>query len=204
MSERSEAVPTPEGEYFESEPVRRLVGPARRWSRLVALVLSRRWRLYRTGTIRFLLALWLCLFLHALRRLFLLDRSCITPPMRNGRSSFAGNWRMSPCSLPVMALFFIPILLLRHHLYGWMNDPAGQRSRARFQARLSELAIFPRPRASSLLSFSLSRRCCSAAFPFGRIKDGNPRYTLKMRRLAFVSLPLFAPLPDLRRLRLAA
>ena len=92
--------------------------------------------------------------------------------------------------LPLMAVFFIPILLFRHHLYEWTNVAPGHDP------------VLDSKRAYLNWNFFLVRSLfyfvffTTAAFLFRRFsvaqdRDGNPAYTLKMRKLAFTSLPLF-------------
>jgi hypothetical protein len=93
--------------------------------------------------------------------------------------------------MPLMAVFLIPILLLRHHLYEWMNIAPGQ------------IHLLDSKRAYLNWNFFLVRSFLyfaffiTAAWLFRRLsirqdRDGNPAFTLKMRKLAFISLPLFA------------
>src|SRR3954463_11988370 len=93
--------------------------------------------------------------------------------------------------LAVMALFFIPIVIFRHHLYDWMNVPLGKDP------------ILDSKRGYLNWNFFIIRAVIyfvvfiGASFLFRRFsiaqdRDGNPGYTLKMRRLAFIALPLFA------------
>ena len=152
----------------------------------------------------YLLAVCVRVFLHALRRLFLLDHrpSRHRRRMVGGRAAAVGKHRAACCR--VLAFFFIPILLLRHHLYRWMDIPPGHRRRARRQARVSELVTSS---SSAPFSFSSSSDCrdsvAAALFRRARISDGNPRFTIWMRKVAFISLPLFALCSHLWRLRLA-
>jgi hypothetical protein len=92
--------------------------------------------------------------------------------------------------LSVMAVFFIPVLIFRHQVYEWMNIPVGQNH------------LLDTKRAYLNWNFFLARSIfyfvffIFAAFLFRRFsiaqdRDGNPRYTLSMRRLGFVALPLF-------------
>ena len=92
--------------------------------------------------------------------------------------------------LPLMAVFFIPVLLFRHHIYEWMNIAPGHDP------------VLDSKRAYLNLNFFLVRSLfyfvffSSVAFLFRRFsvaqdRDGNPAYTLKMRKLAFIALPLF-------------
>jgi hypothetical protein len=91
----------------------------------------------------------------------------------------------------VLALFFVPVLLLRHHLYAWMDVRPGLDH------------VLDRKRGYLNWGFFLGR----TIFYFGffvvaslllrrlsirQDKDGNPIYTIRLRQVAFVSLPLFA------------
>jgi hypothetical protein len=92
--------------------------------------------------------------------------------------------------MPLMAVFFIPIILFRHHIYEWMNIAPGHDP------------VLDSKRAYLNWNFFLVRSIfyfvffISVAWLFRRLsirqdRDGNPAYTLKMRKLAFVALPLF-------------
>jgi hypothetical protein len=85
--------------------------------------------------------------------------------------------------IPVMAVFFIPVLIFRHHLYEWLNVAPGHDP------------ILDSKRAYLNWHFFLIRAIfyftffTAAAFLFRRLsvrqdRDGNPAYTLKMRRTA--------------------
>ena len=72
MSERSQIVPAPEGEYFETSSVQRFILAAggRRCCRALALS---DWRGHLAIAIQFFLVVRLHLFFHPLLRLFVLD-----------------------------------------------------------------------------------------------------------------------------------
>lgn len=93
--------------------------------------------------------------------------------------------------LAVMALFFITVLVLRHHLYEWMNIRPDQdyhldskRAYLNWHFFLARGIFFF---AFFIIASQLFRR-----FSVRQDKDGNPRFTLMMRKLSFISLPLFA------------
>ena len=93
--------------------------------------------------------------------------------------------------LPVMALFFIPIIIFRRNLYEWMNVPVGHDPILDSKRAYLNWHFFVIRAIFYFVFFS------TAAFLFRRFsvlqdKDGNPGYTLKNRRLGFVALPLFA------------
>jgi len=91
----------------------------------------------------------------------------------------------------VLLLFFVPVLLLRHHLYGWMDVPLGvdpvldsKRGYLNWGFFLGRSVIYF---AFFIIAALLLRR-----FSIRQDKDGNPLFTVRLRKVAFVSLPLFA------------
>ncbi len=91
----------------------------------------------------------------------------------------------------VLALFFPTILVLRHHLYEWMNvrphhDEALDLKRAYLNWH------FFLVRALIVLAFFVIASFLLRRFSVLQDKDGNPRFTLLMRKISFISLPLFA------------
>src|SRR5947199_9890758 len=123
MSERSQAVPTPEGEYLEGN----------RFAGLSFLL----------GLIAFV-ALVLCLvgaivnphqfsysWLFAFAFFFTLCVGCffwtIVHHATDAEWSVAVRRQLENLAalLAVLALLFVPILLLRHHLYSWLDIPPG-------------------------------------------------------------------------------
>jgi hypothetical protein len=93
--------------------------------------------------------------------------------------------------LAVMALFFIPVLLLRHHLYEWLNIPPG-REPALDSKRAYLNWNFFLTRAIFFFAFFIIASQLLRRFSVRQDKDGNPRFTLLMRKVSFISLPLFA------------
>jgi len=93
--------------------------------------------------------------------------------------------------LGVVAVFFIPILLLRHHLYAWMDIPPGaepaldtKRAYLNFGFFLVRAILFF---GLFILATQLLRR-----LSIRQDSDGNPRHTIWMRKVAFAGLPVFA------------
>jgi hypothetical protein len=93
--------------------------------------------------------------------------------------------------LAVMALFFIPIVIFRHHLYEWMNlkvgvDPVldGKRGYLNWHFFLIRSIFY--------FVFFIGATLLFRRFSIRQDRDGNPAYTLSNRRLGFVALPLFA------------
>jgi hypothetical protein len=93
--------------------------------------------------------------------------------------------------MPVLAVFFLPILFWRKYLYRWMNIPPGvdpvfelKRAYLNFGFFLGRAIFFF---AALIVVAYLLRR-----FSVRQDKDGNPQFTIWMRRAAFIGLPLFA------------
>jgi len=91
----------------------------------------------------------------------------------------------------VLALFFIPILLLRHHLYEWMNIPPGKEPNLDSKRAYLNLTWFV-IRAVVFLGFFIIASNLLKSFSVRQDKDGNPKFTIWLRKVSFVSLPLFA------------
>ena len=189
MSERSEVLPTPEGEYFESSRVSGL-----------SLVLG----------IVAVIALVLCCvgafvsphqfsysWLFAFAFFFTLCAGCffwtIVHHATDAEWSVVVRRQLENIAalLWVLAILFIPILLLRHHLYSWMDIPAGveaaldtKRAYLNWQFFLIRAVVF--------LGFFLLAALALRRFSVLQDKDGNPRFTIDMRKMSFISLPMFA------------
>src|SRR4051812_41536834 len=91
----------------------------------------------------------------------------------------------------VLALLFIPILLLRHHLYHWMNVPLGEDHV--LDAKRGYLSWeFFLLRALFFLTFFIIAGFLLRRLSVRQDQNGNPGFTISMRKVSFVSLPLFA------------
>ncbi len=93
--------------------------------------------------------------------------------------------------LPVLGLLFIPVWLLRKNLYRWMDIPRGvdplldaKRGYLNWEFFLIRSVFFFV--ALAIVAYLLRR------FSVDQDRDGNPRFTLMMRKLSFVGLPIFA------------
>ncbi len=93
--------------------------------------------------------------------------------------------------MPVLAVLFLPIWLWRKYLYRWMDIPVGidpgldaKRSYLNWEFFLGRAVFFFV--ALTLVAWFLRKLSVQ------QDRDGNPRYTILMRRLAFVGLPVFA------------
>ena len=93
--------------------------------------------------------------------------------------------------IAVMALFFVPILLLRHHLYDWMNIAPGNEANLDSKRAYLNLNFFIL-RAIVFLGFFIIASQLLRRFSVRQDKYGGPLFTVRLRKVAFVSLPLFA------------
>jgi len=91
----------------------------------------------------------------------------------------------------ILALFFIPIFLLRHQLYDWMNIAPGKEANLDSKRLYLNLTFFV-VRAVFFLGFFIIASLLLKRFSVRQDKDGNPRFTIWLRKVSFVSLPLFA------------
>jgi hypothetical protein len=189
MSERSQTVPTPEGEYFESG---RFMGLSFLLGviALVALALSVVGAIVNPHQLSFS---WLFAFAF----FFTLCAGCffwtIVHHATDAEWSVVVRRQLENIAalLLVLALLFVPILLLRHHLYEWMNIPPGhehlldsKRAYLNWDFFLGRAVLFLGSFAAAALAL---RR-----FSVRQDKDGNPRFTIWMRKVSFISLPMFA------------
>ena len=189
MSERLSNAPTPEGEYFESG----------RFAGLSVLL----------GVIAFV-ALALCgagaaidtrqfsySWLFAFAFFFTLCAGCFfwtivhyavdaewTVVVRRQLENIA-------VLIGVVAIFFIPIFLLRHQLFDWMNIPHGAEENLDSKRAYLNLTFFV-VRAVFFLGFFIIASQLLKRFSVRQDKDGNPKFTIWLRKVSFVSLPLFA------------
>jgi hypothetical protein len=93
--------------------------------------------------------------------------------------------------LTVLALLFIPILLLRHHLYSWMDIPRGAEEALDTKRGYLNWPFFFL-RAVVFLGCFLLAALTLLRLSSQQDKDGNPRFTIAMRKVSFMSLPMFA------------
>ena len=189
MSERSHTAPTPEGEYFESS---RFAG----LSSLLGLIA--------------IVALALCIvgaflnphqfsysWLFAFAFFFTLCAGCffwtIVHHATDAEWSVVVRRQLENIAalLTVLALLFVPILLLRHHLYAWMDIPPGvEPSLDTKRAYLNP--VFFLVRAVVFLGFFLLAALALRRLSMEQDKNGNPGFTIGMRKVSFISLPMFA------------
>ncbi|MFN2509074.1 MAG: hypothetical protein ABR589_09925 [Chthoniobacterales bacterium] len=189
MSERSHAVPTPEGEYFEKN---RFVG----LSLLLGIIAVVGLGLSGLGAFlspeQFAYS-WLFAFAY----FFTLCAGCffwiIVHHTVDAEWSVVvrRQWENLALLLPLIALFFIPIYLLRHHLYEWLIIAPGQDHLLDSKRAYLNLDFFV-VRALVFFAFFSIGAFFFRKISIGQDRDGNPAATLRMRKLAFICLPLFA------------
>ncbi len=189
MSDRSHPLPAPEGEYFETS----------RFAGLSVLL----------GLIAFV-ALALCgagaaidpkqlsySWLFAFAFFFTLCAGCffwtIVHHATDAEWSVVVRRQLENIAvlLAVLAVFFLPILFLRHHLYEWMNIPPGKEATLDSKRAYLNWDFFLL-RTVIFLGFFIIASQLLRRFSVRQDKDGNPRFTIWMRKVAFASLPLFA------------
>jgi len=189
MSERSHTVPTPEGEYFESS---RFAG----LSFLLGLIAVIALVLCAVGAVvnphQFSYS-WLFAFAF----FFTLCAGCFFWTIVHHATD--ADWSVVvrrqleniAALLVVLALLFVPILLLRHHLYAWMDIPPGHEASLDSKRAYLNWHFFL-VRAVVFLGFFAFAALALRRFSSRQDKDGNPRFTIGMRKVSFISLPMFA------------
>src|SRR5213082_2712148 len=189
MSERLHGVPTPEGEYFDSG---RFTG--------LSFVL---------GVVA-VIALVLCAvgaivnphqfghsWLFAFAFFFTLCAGCffwtIVHHVTDAEWTVVVRCQLENIAalLAVLALLFVPILLLRHHLYSWMDIPPGHEASLDSKRAYLNWNFFL-GRAILFFAFFIFSSLSLRRLSVRQDKDGNPRFTIWMRKVAFISLPMFA------------
>ena len=189
MSERSEVLPQPEGEYFESG---RFAGLSVLLGAIafVTLILSVVGAYIEPEQFAFS-------WLFSLAVVFTLCAGCFfwtivhyatdaewTVVVRRQLENVASMFL-------IVALLFIPVLLLRHHLYGWMSTPPGQDHLLDAKRAYLNWEFFLTRAAITFVFFIIASQLLRR-LSIRQDKDGNPQYTLTLRKVSFVSLPLFA------------
>jgi hypothetical protein len=189
MSERSNIPPAPEGEYFESS---RFAG----MSMLIGLIAFVALALCGAGVVLQPAQLSFS-WLFAFAFYFTLCAGCffwtIVHHATDAEWSVVVRRQLENIAVlfAVLAVFFIPILLLRHHLYEWMNIAPGKVEALDSKRPYLNFNFFVL-RAVIFLGFFIIASQLLRRFSIRQDKDGNPQFTLWMRKVSFVSLPLFA------------
>jgi hypothetical protein len=82
-------------------------------------------------------------------------------------------------------------LLLRQHLYEWMKIAPGKEATLDSKRAYLNLSFFIL-RAAFFLGFFVIASQLLRTFSVRQDKDGNPKFTIWLRKVSFASLPLFA------------
>jgi hypothetical protein len=189
MSERSQTMPTPEGEYFESSrftSLSFLLGLIA----VIALALSVVGAFVNPQQLSFS---WLFAFAF----FFTLCAGCffwtIVYHATDADWSVVVRRQLENIAalLAVLAFLFVPILLLRHHLYAWMDIPPGHEPALDSKRAYLNWNFFL-GRAVFFLGFFAVAAIALRRLSVRQDKDGSPRFTFGMRKVAFISLPMFA------------
>ncbi|PYL19411.1 MAG: hypothetical protein DMF41_09740, partial [Verrucomicrobia bacterium] len=173
MSERSQTVPTPEGEYFESTRfagLSFLLGSVA----LVALVLCALGAVVNPHQFSYS---WLFAFAF----FFTLCAGCFFWTIVHHATD--AEWTVVvrrqleniAALLAVLALLFVPILLLRHHLYAWMDIPPGHEAALDFKRAYLDFNFFL-IRAIVFLGYFIVASQLLRRFSVRQDRDGNPQF----------------------------
>ncbi|HEX8897553.1 MAG TPA: hypothetical protein VF751_02550, partial [Chthoniobacterales bacterium] len=188
MSERADIVPTPEGEYIEASrfaPLSFLLAIAG----VIGLGLSVVGAFIAPHQFSYS---WLFAFAFY----FTLLAGCffwiIVHHVVDAEWSVVVRRQLENLALlfVVMAVFFIPIVIFRHHIYQWMNvrighDPILDSKRAYLNWHFFLI------RSIFYFVFFIGATLLFRRFSIRQDRDGNPACTINMRRVAFTSLPIF-------------
>jgi len=188
MSERSQIVPAPEGEYFETtrfSGLSLLLAGGAVVGLLLCLVGA------FTSPLQFSFS-WLFGFFY----FFTLCCGClfwtIVHHATDAEWSVVVRRQLENIALLLSALFIfaIPILLLRHHLFEWMNIPVGKNPVLDSKRQYLNWPFFA---FRAFLYFVLLGGVAFflRRFSVAQDRDGNPRCTVWMRKVAFAGLPIF-------------
>ncbi|MDQ6655785.1 MAG: hypothetical protein M3Y80_08235 [Verrucomicrobiota bacterium] len=188
MSERSHAIPTPEGEYLESS---RFAGVSMILGVIAAVALVLCAVAAFLAPEQFAYS-WLFGFAYVFTLCAGSYFWIIVHHAVDAEWSVVvrRHWENLAALLPLVALFLVPVILLRHHLYEWMTIPRGEDHSLDAKRLYLNLPFFLIRAVLFFAYFSIG------SWLFRRIsisqdRDGNPASTLRMRKLAFICLPLF-------------
>lgn len=188
MSERANVVPTPEGEFFETNrfagkaAIAGIVG-------LVGIVLSVVGGFVAPHQFAFS---WLFGFTYFFTLLVGSFFWIIVHHVTDANWSVVVRRQLENIAilLSVMAIFLIPVMLFRHHLYEWMNIAPGTEPLLDSKRLYLNLPFFF-SRAVFYFAFFIIVAFLFRRFSVRQDRDGNPAWTLANRKLAFIALPLF-------------
>ncbi|MEY2564802.1 MAG: hypothetical protein QOH88_2995 [Verrucomicrobiota bacterium] len=188
MSERSDVIPVPEGEYVEPNRFAAL-------SFILAIVALVGLGLSVVGAFvsqRQLSFSWLFAFAFFFTLIAGSFFWIIVHHVTDAEWSVVVRRQLENVAMlmPVMVLFFIPILLFRHHLYEWMNIAPGHEPLLDSKRAYLNWNFFLF-RSFFYFTFFICATLFFRRFSIRQDRDGNPGYTLSMRKVGFISLPLF-------------
>jgi len=189
MSARSQTPPTPEGEYFEAS---RFAGLSLVCGLVafVALALSLAGAIFDPHQFSFS---WLFAFAF----FFTLCAGClfwtIVHHATDAEWSVVVRRQLENLAslVVVLAVLFIPILILRRHLYEWMNIPHGEEASLDSKRAYLNWGFFL-GRTVFYFGFFILASFWLRGLSVRQDKDGSPYCTILMRKVAFTALPLFA------------
>ena len=189
MSERSHVQPAPEGEYFENG---RFAGVSILSGVLGVLGLAASFICGFIWPVQFGYS-WLFAFIF----FFTLCIGClfwtIVHHVVDAEWSVVVRRQLENIALllPLLGLLFLPVWFWRDSIYRWMNIPPGadplldaKRGYLNWEFFLGRAVFFFV--ALSVVAYLLRR------YSVRQDRDGNPKFTIWMRRAAFVGLPVFA------------
>jgi hypothetical protein len=189
MSDRTQPLPTPEGEYFERDRFRGL-STLLGLIALVALVLCAVGAVVSPAQFSFS---WLFAFAFY----FTLCAGCffwtIVHHATDAEWSVVVRRQLENIAVLIglLAIFFIPVFFLRHHLYEWTVIPPGKVAVLDEKRGYLNWDFFV-GRAVFFLGFFIIASQWLRRLSVRQDKDGNPRFTIRMRQVACASLPAFA------------
>jgi hypothetical protein len=188
MSERSHVVPTPEGEYFEKgrfgglSMISGAVGAIGLVLCVIAAFLAPKQFAYSWlfGFAYFFTLCAGCFFWVTVHHAVDAEWSVVV----------RRQWENIATLLIAMAVFFIPVILFRNHLYEWMTTPVGKNHLLDSKRAYLNFPFFIGRAVFFFAFFGI------AAWLYRKISveqdgNGNPGLTLRMRKMAFICLPLF-------------
>ena len=194
MSERSQTIPTPEGEYFESS---RFTGLSFVLGLIAAVALA----LSVVGAFvnpHQLSYSWLFAFAF----FFTLCAGCffwtIVHHATDAEWSVVVRRQLENMGalLVILAFLFVPILLLRHHLYAWMNIPPGHEPLLDSKRAYLNWDFFL---GRAILFLGFFAAAALALRRFSVDKQGRyPRFTIGSERLRLKPSDVCACLPSAR------
>jgi hypothetical protein len=189
MSDRPHDLPTPEGEYFETGRFAglSLVLGAIGFAGLVLCVIGAVWQ-----PLQFSYS-WLFAFGY----FFTLCAGCffwtIVHHAVDAEWSVVVRRQLENIALLMVVLLFlfIPVLALRNHLYDWLIIPPGNNPVLDMKRGYLNWGFFF-VRMLFYFAFFIIAGMMLRRYSIRQDKNGNPAYTISMRKVSFVSLPLFA------------